>query len=194
MFTRTHRVGKRTYTEVLESYRDSDGRPRHRCIVRWPAELTFAEAIAHAQRELERATRQVAYYRSIIDRTARPRSWKHVAQAPKRLEESTARLDKATAQNAALSTARANGLSADDDAIRQATEAFAARDASRHATFRAFTRPSSALPFNAASLAAQLRALMTQNDLDAIREGLRGIADALDRHREMESAKGENDD
>jgi hypothetical protein len=51
MFTRTHTVsGGYAYTEVLESYRDPvTHKPTHRCIARWPAEWSLAEAIAEAE-------------------------------------------------------------------------------------------------------------------------------------------------
>jgi chromosome segregation ATPase len=178
LFTRTHRVGKSVYTEVLESYRDPEtGRPKHHCIVRWRGEHSLAEEIAGVRSAIEGRTRSLAERQAEFERTKRGRNYGRFRSAQKWLESTRRDLDRATAHHAALETARAAGLEADDDAIRQATEELEAEDARFQAHMRAIMRPP---PSPLAELAARLRDLMAQNDHDVLREGLREVADKLD--------------
>ena len=111
MFTRAHRIGRHLYTEALESYRDPDtGRPRHRCLARWRAERSLAEEIGRTQHAIERATHNATYYQGVIDRTVRPRFWKHRKWAPEYAKDWQRCLDTATIHLTALTAARQAGF------------------------------------------------------------------------------------
>jgi hypothetical protein len=74
MFTRTHRIGRSVYLEVLESYRDPEsGRPCHHCIARWPADYSLAEAIKAARGAVKYAESTIADLQATIDGKPRRR-------------------------------------------------------------------------------------------------------------------------
>jgi hypothetical protein len=52
VFPRTHRVGAYAYTELLDSYRDRDGKSQHRVIARWPAEHSLADELDRCEIEI----------------------------------------------------------------------------------------------------------------------------------------------
>jgi hypothetical protein len=177
MFIRTHRIGRHSYTEVLESYRDPDtGCPRHRCLVRWRAGRNFSQELGRTRFGIEHNTSIISYWQSIIDGTARP--GKRIGRASDTVTFWRRRLAKDTAHYAALTAARQAGLPADDAEIERAAEA-AAREW-RAVTARAQAvlnpKPRSGLR----DLAARVRRLATQNDPDAMRDEIAAIATALD--------------
>jgi hypothetical protein len=143
MFTRTHCIGRYVYTEALESYRDPEtGKSRHRCVVRWRAERSFAEELGRIHFEIDRANKDIAYYQGIIDRTERPRFRKHIKEAPKWLEHLRRNLQRQLSHFTALIEARNKGLPADDGVIERAAQSHARRWAwlsSRAAAIRSGT-------------------------------------------------------
>jgi hypothetical protein len=179
MFTRTHRIGRHAYTEALESHRDPEtGKPRHRCIARWRAESSLAEELGKTRFAIERASKSVAYYQGVIDRTVRPRFWKHIKWAPESLEHWRRDLQTEMSHFAALTEARDKGLPADDGEIEQAAQTHASRWAALTTRANAVDR-SAPMP-DLAGLADRVRRLATQNDPNAIRTELAEIAAALD--------------
>ena len=65
MFTRTHTINGVVYTEALEAYSDPVTRkPKHRCLVRWPASMSLVEAIADAEGIASLCSRALPRYRS----------------------------------------------------------------------------------------------------------------------------------
>jgi hypothetical protein len=183
MFTRTHRIGRYDYIEALESYRDPEtGKPRHRCVVRWRAERSFAEELGRTHFEIEHANEKIAYWQGLIDRTGGPRFPKQTKRAPEALVSWRRRLQMATSHFAALTEARNKGLRANDSEIEQAVQV----EASRCAALRTRATSMSSRPARApdlAVLADRLRRLITQNDLDAVRAELAEIATALEALR-----------
>jgi hypothetical protein len=117
MFTRTHRMGRNVYTEVLESYRDPDTRKsRHRLIARWRAGRSLAEELALTQYAIEREADNVARHQAWVDGTRKVQHWREHRirqRAPERLRNAQASLDKATAHHAKLTAAREGGVAAD---------------------------------------------------------------------------------
>jgi hypothetical protein len=64
MFTRTHTINGVVYTEALEAYCDPVTRkPKHRCLVRWPASMSLVEAIADAEGIASLCSRALPRYR-----------------------------------------------------------------------------------------------------------------------------------
>ena len=167
MFIRQHRVGRRIYTEVCESYRDAAGQPRHRCLARWRVERTFAEAIGRTQFEIELADRNVAAWEKRRGRGAEQTAgfWK------RKLEVATRRL-------AALTAARETGLPADGAAIERAAQAERERWATVMAGVGAMFRPRPRPALTA--LAERVRRLATQNDPDILRAEFASIAAELE--------------
>jgi hypothetical protein len=108
MFIRTHRIRRYVYTEVMQSYRDpGNGRLLHRCIVRWPAHRSLTDEISRTQWNIEEASRNVAFWQGLLDRTVQPRFPEQVSRAPEFVKFWRRRLAKATAHLAALGEVRA---------------------------------------------------------------------------------------
>jgi hypothetical protein len=179
MFTRTPRIGRYLYTEALESYRDPvTGLPKHRCVARWRAERTLAEEMGRARFRIANATKNIAYWQGVIDRTVRPNFWKHVRRAPDSVKHCRASLATETARHAQLMAVHAV-LPADSGEIDRAAETERAKWDAIGASFRAFTQPRPPTD-QLAALAERIRAIAAQNDPDAVRAGLAEIAAELD--------------
>ena len=168
MFIRQHRVGRRIYTEVCESYRDAAGQRRHRCLARWRVEQTFAEAIGRTQFEIELAARNVA-------------SWEK--EPPSRPAEQTARfwqrkLENATRRLDALTAVREAGLPADEAAIERVAQAEREKWQAVMAGVRTMVRPPPVPGLSV--LAERVRWLATQNDPDVLRAEFASIAAELE--------------
>jgi hypothetical protein len=186
MFTRTHRIGRHVYTEALESYRAPEtGRPRHRCIARWRSERSFPEELGRTRFAIQEANRSIAYWQGVIDRTVRPRFWKHPRRAPKCLAFWRRRLQTEMSHFAALTEARNKGLLADDGEVEQAAHTAQARSDELRLSLSGMFRPAP-MP-DLAGLADRVRRLATQNDPDVLRAELAKIAAALDAATPPES-------
>jgi hypothetical protein len=184
MFLRSHRIGRHLYSEALESYRDPvSSKPKHRCIARWRADRSFAAEIGQTQHAVETASHNANYYQGVIDRAVRPKFRKHYKQASDSLKFWRSRLNKSSKHLAALVEARGKGLVVDDSEIERAEQAEAARWRRLTSSVTGAIRPTPA-PDRLATLAELARALMVQNDPDAVRAGLVEIADALDAMRQ----------
>jgi hypothetical protein len=110
-FVRTRRVRQRIYIEALTRYHDETGKPRRRCVARWPAGRTLADEIDEMQRDLDLAQRNVMFWQGLIDRTVHPLFPAQISRAPRSLCYWRRRLATATTRLAQLSEARA-GLEA----------------------------------------------------------------------------------
>jgi hypothetical protein len=119
MFTRRHRIGRYDYIEALESYRDPDtGTPKHRCVARWRADLSLAEAIGRTRLDVETAQRNVAYWRGLKDGTVNPKRRVRIGLAPDHLRFWESRIKRDTPHLAALERA-AGVLGADERSWRR---------------------------------------------------------------------------
>ena len=169
MFIRQHRVGRRIYTEVCESYRDAAGQPRHRCLARWRVERTFVEELGRVRFEIELAARNVASWEK--EPPSRPAEQQTARFWQRKLEVATHRLD-------ALTVAREAGLPADEAAIERAAQAERERWAAVMAGVRGMFRPPPVPGLSV--LADRVRRLATQNDPDVLRAEFASIAAELE--------------
>src|SRR3954454_13340086 len=128
MFTRTHRIGRYLYTEVLESYRDPEtGKPRHRCIARWRAERSFAEELGRTRFAIDEANKNIAFWQGLVDRTVKPKCRKQISRAPDAISFWHRRLQKEMSHWTALNEARDKGLPADDGEVERVAQLHASR-------------------------------------------------------------------
>lgn len=108
MFIRYRQVKGRRYAEATESYRDADGKPKHRVHARWWASATLAQEIAWCKKRLADKRESLARHEGYLDGTVEPRRWQDVRYAPLWIEnyrKSIARWEKQLAACQAVAKA-----------------------------------------------------------------------------------------
>src|SRR3954451_18508260 len=168
MFTRTHRLGRHLYTEVLESYRDTEtGKPRHRCIARWRAERSFAEELGRTRFAIDLANKNVAFWQGLIDGTQRPLFRGQSKRATENVRFWRRRLEKETSHFATLNEARDKGLPADDGEIERGVQLHANRSSALTTSANAAIGHPAPKP-DLRELADRVRSLVVLNDPDML--------------------------